>query len=420
MASLQPPRGTRDLIPPVSERFAALQRLGAEVFERAGFRRIVTPEFEDTAVFQRGYGEGSEVVRKETYTFDDRSGNSLTLRADGTAPVMRALISEHLWDSGTPVKLYYDAPMFRYERPQKGRYRQHHQLGVEAVGSEEPSLDADVIATAHAFLDRAEVGGWTLALGSMGHTECRAAYTPRFVAYLEPRTSQLSEDSQRRLLENPLRIWDSKDPADIAARADAPTLLGSLCDACAKHLEAVRGFLDDWGIAYTLAPNLVRGFDYYTRTTFEFASDVLDSAQNALGGGGRYDGLVEELGGPAMPGIGFGIGLERVMLAQEAAGTAAPEAGLDLFVIPIRAEDEIHGMRVVRAARAAGFRADLAHAQRGVKAQMKQANRSGARFAAIIGEAETADGGVTLKDMGSGEQERLETDAVLDRLRREG
>jgi histidyl-tRNA synthetase len=413
MSTLQPPRGTRDLLPPESERFAGLQRLGCEIFEAAGFRRIITPEFEDTGVFQRGYGEGSEVVRKETYTFEDRSGNSLTLRADGTAPVMRAVISGSLWDRGTPLKLYYDAAMFRYERPQKGRFRQHHQLGVEAIGSEEPSLDADVIATACTFLEAAGVGSVSLSLGSMGDPLCRGEYLPKFVAYMKARETDLSEDSRRRLIENPLRIWDSKDPADIAARASAPTLLESLCEACQAHLNSVKAFLDDWGIEYKLAPNLVRGFDYYTRTTFEFASDALDSAQNAVGGGGRYDGLVESLGGPKLPGIGFGIGLERVMLAQEASGTQTPPRQLDLLVIPMRTEDELHAMRLVRQARAAGLSADLSHQTRGMKAQMKHANRLQARFAGICGETETKEGLVTLKNLESGEQQTLTFEAAI-------
>jgi histidyl-tRNA synthetase len=372
--------------------------------------------FEDTAVFHRGVGETSEVVRKETYTFLDRAGNSITLRAEGTAPVMRAIISEHLWDDGLPIKVFYDAAMFRYERPQKGRMRQHHQLGVEAVGSEEASLDADVVATGYALLQRAGVGAVRLLLGSMGHLECRQAYIPRFVAHLEPHASELSEDSQRRLIENPLRIWDSKDPGDIELRAHAPTLLDALCETCAEHLARVRGFLDDWGISYEVAPNLVRGFDYYTRTTFEFQSDALDAAQNALGGGGRYDGLVEMLGGPALPGIGFGIGIERVLLAQEAAGTAEPETGLDLFVIPVRAEDQAHGMRIVRAARDAGLHADLSHVSRGLKAHMKHANRLHARYAAICGEHETTAGTLTLRAMDTGDQIETTIADAIERL----
>lgn len=416
MPALQPPRGTRDLVPPDSERFAALQELAALTFERAGFQRIITPMFEDTEVFHRGVGDNSEMVRKETYTFDDRSGHSLTLRAEGTAPVMRAIISERLWDAGLPVKVFYDAAMFRYERPQKGRLRQHHQVGLEAVGSEEASLDADVIACGYEFLQKANVGEIQLLVGSMGHDGCRSAYLPRFVEHMRAKVDQLSDDSVRRLDENPLRIWDSKDPADIAARADAPTLIDSLCDACATHLRTVTGFLEDWEIPHTISPNLVRGFDYYTRTTFEFASLSMEAAQNALGGGGRYDKLVEMLGGPSLPGIGFGIGLDRCLIAQEAAGGARPSRGLDLMAVAIRPEDAQHAMRIVRQVRAAGLSADLSHAQRGLKAHMKHADRIGARHVAICGEAETEGGSVTLRNMTSGEQSTMSTEEAIGRL----
>lgn len=420
MTTLQPPRGTHDLISPESERFALIQRIGAQVFESAGFRRIITPMFEDTALFHRGIGEGSDVVKKETYTFTDRADNSLTLRAEGTAPVMRAIISEHLWDLGVPVKVFYDAAMFRYERPQRGRMRQHHQLGIEAVGSEEPSLDADVIATGWDLLARLDVGVVHLLLGSMGHKECRDEYVPKFVAYLLPKAADLSEDSQRRLAENPLRIWDSKEPQDIAAREGAPTLVEALCANCADHFAAVRAFLNDWGIPYRVAPNLVRGFDYYTRTTFEFASEGIDAAQNALGGGGRYDGLVESLGGPALPGIGFGMGIERLLLAQEAAGSQPLADGLDILAIAIRPEDAIHAMRLVREARSAGLRADLSHARRGVKAHMKYANKLGARYVALCGEAETTAGTVTLRAMDTGEQSEFTINEAIAQAMKAG
>lgn len=416
MASLQPPRGTSDLLPPDSERFMALCALATERFERAGFRQIITPMFEDTALFHRGIGESSEVVRKETYTFLDRSDNSLTLRPEGTAPVMRAIVSNHLWDEGTPIKLHYEAAMFRYERPQKGRVRQHHQLGVEAVGSEDATLDADVIAVGWSVLEAAEVGGVTLLLNSMGCARCRGAYLPIFVAAMQERVSQLSEDSQRRLVENPLRIWDSKDPGDQAALVGVPTLTDALCEGCAAHFAEVRELLTGWGIPFTLRPGLVRGFDYYTRTAFEYASETLEAAQNALGGGGRYDGLVESIGGPKLPGIGFGLGIERILLAQQAAGTARAARTLDLLVIPVRREDVAHAMRIVRAARDAGASSDLSYGERGLKAHMRNANRLGARFVAICGEQETSAGSATLRDLVSGEQQELGIDEAVARV----
>lgn len=420
MADLQPPRGTHDVLPPASERFIALERLADEVFGQAGFGRIITPMFEDSALFDRGIGEQNEVVTKETYRFRDRGGNEVTLRPEGTAPVMRAIVSHHLWDEGLPIKVRYAAAMFRYERPQKGRVRQHHQVGIEAVGSDAPALDADIIGLAARFFDAAQVGGAALLLNSMGHLGCRAEYRELFVAALTPRAGSLSEDSQRRLAHNPLRIWDSKDPADQAVLADAPRLPDHLCSECSQHLEEVRGFLDDWGIAYTMSPGLVRGFDYYTRTTFEFQSQALDSAQNALGGGGRYDGLVESIGGPSLPGIGFGIGIERVLLAQDAAGNAAATEPLACFVVGVRDEDLPAAMRFVRAVRAEGVNADAAYATRGLKAQMKHANRLGARTVALIGADEAAADAVTLRDMTTGDQAMIPVVEAIRRLATKG
>lgn len=416
MTTLQPPRGTHDLLYPASDRAAKFEAEAARLAELSGFRRIVTPMFEDTALFHRGIGEGNDVVAKETYDFLDRGGNRLTLRPEGTAPVMRAIVSNKLWDDGLPIKVQYTAAMFRYERPQKGRVRQHHQVGVEAVGGEEASLDADVIALGWDILAAAGVGSVLLRLNSMGDRECRAAYIETFVSALRPRAAELSEDSQRRLEVNPLRIWDSKIPGDQEILADAPTLADALCDDCATHLHAVRAYLDEWGIPYAMTPGLVRGFDYYTRTTFEFQSQALDAAQNALGGGGRYDGLVEAIGGPSLPGVGFGIGVERVLLAQEAAGTVADVSALDCYVIPLREEDVSHALSFTRAARAAGIRTDLAHRVRGLKAQMKQANKLSVRAVALIGEQEAAAGAVTLRDMTSGEQQTLSAPAAIEQL----
>jgi histidyl-tRNA synthetase len=416
MSGLQPPRGTHDYLPPDSERFVLLERLADEIFGAAGYGRIITPMFEDSALFDRGIGEANDVVTKETYRFEDRGGNDLTLRPEGTAPVMRAIVSNHMWDSGLPIKVRYAAAMFRYERPQKGRVRQHHQVGLEAVGSEAPALDAEVVSLCHEFLARAEIGEVTLLLNSMGHDECRTAYKQAFVEALTPLKGQLSEDSQRRLEQNPLRIWDSKDPADREALAGAPRLPDHLCQPCAEHLAAVRGYLDAFGISYELSPGLVRGFDYYTRTTFEFQSQTLDSAQNAVGGGGRYDGLVEAIGGPSLPGIGFGIGLERVLLAQEAAGNAQASFPVDCFVVGLRDEDIPIALGFARQIRAAGLSSDVAYSTRGLKAQMKHADRIGARTVALIGADEAAAGAVTLRDMTSGEQQTIPIAEAVQRL----
>jgi histidyl-tRNA synthetase len=418
MTAPQPPRGTRDLLPPLSERLASLEREASAIFERAGYRRIITPEFEATEIFTRGIGEATDIVTKEMYTFDDRSGHSLTLRPEGTAPVMRAIVTHHLHDGPLPVKLYYAASMFRYERPQKGRYRQHFQLGIEAVGSEDAALDAEVIETGLRVLEAANADEVSLLLNSMGHPgdDCRGRYLPALKEFLSKHREELDADCQRRMETNPLRVFDCKVERDQKILADAPTLEQFLCDGCREHLDAVKGYLKDAGISFTPAPRLVRGFDYYTRTTFEYQSRALDAAQNALGGGGRYDGLVEQLGGPRLPGIGFGLGVDRILMAQEAAGEAPEGTRLDCYVVPLSNEERPLAIGLVRAIREAGLAADLPYVERSLKNNLKVADKLGARFAALIGAAEREAGTVTLREMTSGEQEAVPLDAVAVRM----
>ena len=409
---MKQPRGTQDFLPPASERFWALEKLGADIFEHAGYGRVISPMFEDTELFERGVGEATDIVNKEMYTFKDRSDHSLTLRPEGTASVMRAIVTHHLWDNGLPIKLYYDAAMFRYERPQKGRFRQHHQLGIEAVGSEDPALDAEVIEIGNNLLREAHIGPVALLLNSMGHRgpNCRDRYLPALRAFLEQHREELDADCKRRMVSNPLRVFDCKVPEDQAILANAPMLSDYICDDCRAHLASVQGFLDDAEIKYEMAPRLVRGFDYYTRTTFEYQSGALEAAQNAVGGGGRYDGLVEEIGGPALPGIGFGLGIERILLAQEAAGAAPGPRSLDCFVIPLDQAARAEAVRLVRRLREDGLGADVAYVERGLKTQLKHADRIGARFAALIGEKELASGIATIRDMTSGEQAEIPLD----------
>jgi histidyl-tRNA synthetase len=401
---MKEPRGTQDFLPPASERFAAIERLGADIFERAGYGRVITPMFEETSLFVRGVGEATDIVSKEMYTFDDRSGNSLTLRPEGTASVMRAIVTHHLWEKGLPIKLYYDSAMFRYERPQKGRFRQHHQLGIEAVGSEDPALDAEVIIVGQELLRRAQIGEVKLLLNSMGHNACRYEYIPKLREFLEKHREELDADCKRRMRQNPLRVFDCKVPADQAILAKAPKLSDFICDDCRAHLQAVQGFLTDAGIAFELDPRLVRGFDYYTRTTFEYQSGALEAAQNAVGGGGRYDGLVEEIGGPALPGIGFGLGIERIMLAQEAAGSAPDAARILCYVIPLDVHGRADAFRLIASIRDSGLSADMAYVERSLKTHLKHADRIGARFAALLGAKELEAGAATVRDMTSGEQ----------------
>jgi len=418
MSAPQPPRGTRDLLPPVSERFAELERTAASIFSSAGYRRVITPEFEATEIFARGLGEATDTVTKEMYTFTDRSGNSLTLRPEGTAPVMRAILSNRLYEGPLPVKLSYSAPMFRYERPQRGRFRQHFQLGIEAVGAEDPALDAEVIETGLRVLREANVGEVTLLLNSMGHPseECRGRYLPALRAFLQQHRDELDSDCRRRMETNPLRVFDCKVPGDQRILAEAPTIDQFLCPECREHLDAVKTYLKDAGISFVPAPRLVRGFDYYTRTTFEYQSSALEAAQNALGGGGRYDGLVQQLGGPPLPGIGFGLGVDRILLAQEATGAAAGSARLDVYVVPLSRAERDLAVRLVREVRDAGMSADMPYADRALKGNLKNADRLGARFAALIGPAERDAGTVTLREMTSGEQETVPLDGVALRM----
>jgi histidyl-tRNA synthetase len=414
----QPPRGTRDLLPPVSERFSALERDASEIFRLAGYRRIITPEFEATEVFTRGLGEATDVVSKEMYTFEDRSGHSLTLRPEGTAPVVRAIVTHRLHEGPLPVKLYYSAPMFRYERPQKGRFRQHFQLGIEAIGAEDPALDAEVVETGLRVLQSAGVGEITLLLNSMGHPaeDCRGRYLPALKEFLATHREELDEDCKRRMETNPLRVFDCKVPEDQKILADAPTIEQFLCDACREHIEAVKRYLKDAGITFQPAPRLVRGFDYYTRTAFEYQSSALEAAQNALGGGGRYDGLAEELGGPRLPGIGYGLGIDRILLAQEAAGAATDPVRLDCYVVPLTTEERDLAVALVRTLRGVGISSDMPYAERNLKGNLKAADKLGARFAALIGAAEREAGTATLRDLTSGEQEAVPLDAVAVRL----
>jgi histidyl-tRNA synthetase len=409
------PRGTRDLLPPDSERFANVERVGAEVVELAGYRRVITPMFEATDIFTRGVGEATDIVHKEMYTFEDRSGNSLTLRPEGTAPVVRALVTDRLWERGLPVKLYYAAAMFRYERPQKGRYRQHHQLGIEALGSEDPVLDVEVVSTGWNVLRACGLDDVTLLLNSMGHNgdDCRNRYLPALRAFLEQHREELDADCKRRMAQNPLRVFDCKVPRDQEILAGAPLLEDFICDACREHLAAVQSGLKEQGIPYQMAPRLVRGFDYYTRTTFEYRSNALEAAQNAVGGGGRYDGLVEQLGGPTLPGIGFGLGIERIMLAQEAAGVPAPDRALDCYVVPVSAEDKEPAIALVLALRDEGLRADLAYGERSLKTHLKQANRMSVRTVAIVGAEDRAAGTYTLRNMLTGDESRDELREVV-------
>ncbi|HYN36213.1 MAG TPA: histidine--tRNA ligase [Actinomycetota bacterium] len=410
------PKGTRDILPPESWLWDSIARLGMDAFARAGYAPVETPAFEHTEVFERGVGETSEVVNKQMYTFTDLGDRSLTLRPEGTAPVVRAVLEHNLDRGPLPIKLAYVGPMFRQERPQKGRYRQFSQLGIEAIGSDQPFVDAEVIEVGKRFLANAGVES-TLLLNSIGHVDpsCRGNYLDTLRKWLEAHAGELGEEDRTRSQSNPLRTFDSKNKQTQAAMKDAPLITDHLCDACRTHFDVVRETLDGLGVAYTLEPRLVRGLDYYTRTAFEYVAGDL-GAQNAVGGGGRYDGLSESLGGPPLPGIGFALGLDRIILARS--DDATPVVGpVRVYAVALGEEAQKEALKLVTRLRAAGVGADLDLAGRGMKGQMKDADRSGARWALILGAEELASGTATLKDLASGEQRSIPIDSIEEGVR---
>jgi histidyl-tRNA synthetase len=409
MAKFTAPKGTLDVFAPQSRRYTELVARYGRRASAAGYERAILPMFEDAEVFRR-VGESTDVVRKEMYEFEDKGGRLIALKPDGTAPVARAFI-EHR--PTTPWKVWYVTPKFRYERPQKGRYRQHHELGLEALGSDDPDLDVEVIGLAAATYADLGLANITLKLTSLGDDVCRPAYRHALQDFLETRRAALCDEHRDRIADNPLRVLDCKRPECVAATADAPKMVDNLCEPCAAHFARVREGLDALGIAYELEPRLVRGLDYYTRTTFEFAAHALDAAQNAAGGGGRYDGLVEALGGPPTAGIGFGMGIERILDACDAEGVfPADDGGVDVFVIDTTGGEAARD--ITNELRRAGVGADRAFDNRSFKSQMTAAQRSGARLAVVV-----EDGGLQLRTLTEkGEPETLSRDNVLDAVRK--
>ncbi len=373
----QAPRGTHDVLPADAPLwFGVVVRRMEEHCAVYGYRRIQTPVFEDTGLFQRTSGAGSDIVQKEMYTFTDRGDRSLTLRPEGTAPICRAYLEHGMQREPQPVKLFTIAPMYRYSAPQKGRYREHWQLSVEAIGSADPAVDAEVIQLYRTLLDSLGITQFELQLNSIGDPACRPAYLERLNAWLDTNADVLDEETRQKRATNSLRVFDVKNPAVLAALADAPKIGESLCDECRRHFAAVCDYLDTYRVAYTLEPTLVRGLDYYTRTTWEFVGPD-EGAQSTLSGGGRYDGLIEQIGGPPTPGIGFGAGLERMMLALENEGVTAEPRPLDVFFVLHDLALRPKVLHVMAELRAQGIAADTDYAGRSVKGQISYANRLG-------------------------------------------
>jgi histidyl-tRNA synthetase len=413
-APIAAPKGVIEYLPPASEGFLAVRDAVLAQAALAGYGYIEAPAFESTELFVRGVGESTDVVSKEMYTFDDRGGRSLSLRPEGTAGVIRSIIEHGLDRGALPVKLAYAGPMFRAERPQAGRYRQFFQVGIEAVGVDDPALDAEAIAIADASLRRLGLTGYRMDLTSLGDAACRPQYRALLQGFLAG--LDLDEDTRRRAAINPLRVLDDKRPHVRSQLGDAPLMLDHLCDDCAAHFAQVQAHLDALGVQYTVNPLMVRGLDYYTKTTFEFVHGGL-GAQAALGGGGRYDGLMGELGGQELSGIGFAIGIDRVILAAAAEGAAlGGGAGVGVYLVPLGEPARAWAVGVLGQLRAAGITADMAYGSRGLKGAMKGADRSGARFAVIVGDRDLDAGAAQVKELATGDQTEIAMESLVERL----
>lgn len=402
--ALSAPKGVPDYVPPTSATFLAVRDEFVRQAHLAGFQHIELPIFEDTSLFARGVGESTDVVSKEMYTFADRGERSVTLRPEGTAGVMRAVIQHNLDRGQLPVKLNYYGPFFRYERPQAGRYRQLQQVGVEAIGVDDPALDAEIIALADRSYRSLGLNGFRLELTSLGDENCRPAYREALQQFLFD--LPLDEETRTRAEINPLRVLDDKREEVREMTADAPLMRDHLCDDCRAHFDTVLGLLDDMGVAYELNPRMVRGLDYYTKTTFEFVHDGL-GAQSGIGGGGRYDGLMSQLGGQDLSGIGYGLGVDRTVLALEAEGVslAAAERRVEVYGVALGADAKRRMALLIDELRTAGITADMAYGDRGLKGAMKGASRAGARLALVLGDSELESGTVSVKDMADQSQQ---------------
>ena len=411
--TIQSIKGTKDILPDQSHGWQALKVIIRSTMNNYGYKEIRTPAFERTELFSRGVGEETDIVSKEMYSWTDQGGEKLTLKPDLTAPVVRAFIQHNLREQSPINKLYYIDTLFRRERPQKGRYRQFHQFGIEAFGSENPEIDAEVIAIALAVLNKLGLEGLTLKLNSIGSPECRTLYRQAIRSYLKPYLNDLSEISQRRFDKNPLRILDTKIPHEIEILNDIPNVSDSWTPEDKAHFEELKSLLDAMDIQYSLAPRLVRGLDYYTRTTFEITSSAL-GAQDALCGGGRYDGLVKTLGGKATPGIGFAAGMERILLAM--GNFDSNINNTQLYIVGLGDTVRPVVVKLAEDLRQNNIRTNFDPLRRSLKAQMREANKADARYAILIGDQELESGEVELKDLSTGDQEKIALDKLVDHI----
>ncbi len=411
------PRGTHDILPDESSQWFIIESNLCQMAELYGYRQVRLPIFEHTELFERGVGDSTDIVQKEMYTFEDRGNRSLTLRPEGTAPCARAFLEHKIYNQAQPTKWYYLGPMFRYDRPQAGRYRQFHQFGLEIFGSQDPDVDAEVIAIAVRMIEKLGIKDAELHLNTVGCPNCRPLYRERLLQYLKPLSNKLCEDCQQRLEKNPLRILDCKTSRCQEAVKEHPTLHNYLCNRCGEHFERVKSTLTGYDVEYVLNPQLVRGLDYYTKTAFELLLPDL-GAQAAIGGGGRYDGLIEECGGPPTPGIGFALGLERLLLAAEKRNPqVAQYPPIEVFVAATDHEYSRSACLLLDRIRASGIKADKDYMSRSLKAQMKYAGKNGVPLVIIIGEEEEKKGCYMLRDMFNQEQQEVPSSQIIDKIK---
>ncbi len=413
MTTIRAVKGTHDILPDDVGAWHRMEDVARRLFRRYGYREIRTPAFEETQLFARGIGTETDIVSKEMYTFDDRDGSSLTLRPEATAGIVRSVIEHNLMNTDPAPRVYAIGPMFRRERPQKGRYRQFHQVDAEAFGATAPSIDVEVVEMALGLLEGCGISEFELVLNSVGDAKCRPAYVETLRSALRANAAKLGADSQRRTETNPLRVLDSKTPEEQELIASLPRIGDHLCAECRDHFGEVRRQLDLLGIRYRLDHRLVRGLDYYVKTTFEVTSGAL-GAQNSVLGGGRYDGLVKELGGPDLAGIGFAVGMERLVLAMPA---AVPAGRCDVYLAVLAPEGRDRALLLQRSLRQAGLGVLMDHEGHGLKSQMKRADKLRARVALLLGADELARGSWTVRDMGASTQEAVDDARILDYLK---
>lgn len=412
------PKGTKDIMMDQVYKWHYVEKKWKEICARYGFKEIRTPIFEHTELFQRGVGDTTDIVQKEMYTFEDHGGRSITLKPEGTSPAVRAFIEHKQYAEVQPIKLYYDIPCFRYEKPQSGRLRQFHQFGVETFGTTNMVADAEIIAIGYDFLTSMGVTDLTLEINSVGCPGCRAKHRKALKDFLAPKYDQLCDTCKSRYEKNPMRILDCKSPIDQELVQGAPMMVDFLCDDCKNAFEDLQKNLDALEIPYVINPKIVRGLDYYTKTAFEFVTNSL-GAQGTVCGGGRYDNLVEEVGGPPIPGVGFGLGKERLLMLMEANGVEIPKpSDCDVFIATMGEAAKLYGQKLLFNLRRNGIKCQIDDLQRNFKGQFKYADRLGAKYAVVIGDNELETGVATLKDMEKGEQSEVKFDNLIDELKK--